>query len=409
MPGVPVAWSTSNPAIAAVQPNGLVTGAGAGAALIRASVEGYIGSAAVVVEGSGSNVYPVPPGIDATGVRDVTPELLDFFAAVPDGGTIAFPAGARYRIEGTLRLRDRNGLTFEGNGAEFFATEARPEGYAAGGTYPWRTRSHWHVIGGSNLTFRNVVVRGAHPDGGTSSGAYVPSLEAQHGFDVWGVNGLVLDRVRVTDVYGDFVYLSNRRDNALWSSNVHIRDSHFERNGRQGIAFAGTRDVLIERSYIGHVRRASLDFEPYAASAGVSGVTVRDNTFGPGRLLFIAAASSAEAPVRDITVAGNLLEGRALNSIIRAPAARGDPTRTRYANFRLINNRSEWGYGSPEALIKIEGVDGVQVLGNHQPLDPLRSMTGVYVDWSCWVVVANNTFPGAAREFHIHTTPPECS
>ena len=56
----------------------------------------------------------------------MTTALHAFFAGVPNGSTIVFPAHAQYRIEGTIRLRDRHDLTFAGNGATLFATTALP-------------------------------------------------------------------------------------------------------------------------------------------------------------------------------------------------------------------------------------------------------------------------------------------
>ena len=337
-------------------------------------------------------VYEVPAGIDASGTRDVTRELLDFFATVPDTATIAFKAGAIYRIERTLRLEDRHSLTFEGNGASFIATDPAPFGITGDGTYDRRnrTRSHWHLIGGSGLRFRNMVVRGANPNAGTSEPAYVDDFEAQHGFDVWGVKGLELDHITVTDVYGDFVYLSNRRDNGQWSSDIHIHDSHFERNGRQGIGFAGTENVLIERNYIGQTRRASMDFEPYNAGAGIRRVIVRENTFGPGRLLFLAAGSSAAAKIDEILVAQNRLTGKTMNVLMRSPAT------VRHSRVRFIGNTTDAAFGSPIPLMHFTGIDGIEVRNNVNPLDANRNMTAVYASESCAVEVAGNSFSGAA-------------
>src|SRR5690606_20561950 len=56
-------------------------------------------------------VVDVPAGIDATGRQDVTEALNDLIAGAPDGAVIRFPAGARYRAEGPIVVRDRVGLT----------------------------------------------------------------------------------------------------------------------------------------------------------------------------------------------------------------------------------------------------------------------------------------------------------
>src|SRR5438067_7537181 len=121
----------------------------------RAVVVALLGLVAAVASPLGSiptraaGTYNVPATIDSTGTTDVTQKLVDFFASVPDGSTIAFPAGGKYRIEGTLPISNRHNLVFDGNGAEFIA---RTDG---SGVPPWngkttnwpRNRVHWLVDG----------------------------------------------------------------------------------------------------------------------------------------------------------------------------------------------------------------------------------------------------------------------
>jgi hypothetical protein len=45
---------------------------------------------------------------------------------VPSGREISFRKGGRYRIEGTLFLRNRHNITIDGNGATVFATAPGP-------------------------------------------------------------------------------------------------------------------------------------------------------------------------------------------------------------------------------------------------------------------------------------------
>jgi hypothetical protein len=392
-------WSVSDGNRAVVDSQGVLTTRYPGAVTVFARADSAGGDARIeVLPGR----YDVPARIDAEGTADVTRQLLEFFQSVPDGSIIHFQAGARHRVEGTLLIRDRHDLTFVGNGALIFATDPRPANYAGAGTYPWRTRSHWHLIGGSNLVFVDLVVRGAHPNGGVDESAYRVDLEAQHGFDVQGTAGLVLERVRVTDVYGDFVYLSNRRDSGLWSSNIRIVDSHFERNGRQGIALAGTRDVLIERNYIGQTRRASLDLEPYSVSSGISNVTVRNNTFGPGRLLFLAAGSTVQARISDISIENNRLQGKTMNITMTAPVGG-----VRHRNIRIESNVTDLGFGGSQALMTFTRVDGVEVRLNSSVLASGRNMVGVRTIQSCAVVVRNNDFANAIMEADIQ--PFQCN
>jgi hypothetical protein len=320
----------------------------------------------------------VPDSVDATGSADVTEQLKAFIASVPDGSTISFPAGARYRIDASLIVEGRKNLTFEGNGAEFFAT-----------TEGDRERRHWWIRNSDGITIRDVVVRGANPNAGLADDAYRADREGQHGFDFAGVRNALLERVTVNDVYGDFVYLGLHKSG--WSRNITVRRSSFERNGRQGIAITAAEDVRIEQNRISEVRRSTFDIEPNGPGWGARRVMIVDNEIGRGRLNFIAGHGSA-APVDDITVARNRLKGKPMNISLVAPPSK------RRSNFSLIDNVSDYSYGSTSAAVKITGFDGVTIRDNVLPLVERRKMTAVHLQSTCGAVVENNEFKGAAKE-----------
>src|SRR5438874_13361168 len=66
--------------------------------------------------------HEAPGSIASDCSRDVTQQLLSWIASVPDHSTLSFASGGCYRIDGTLELTDRDGLTFEGNNATFRAS-----------------------------------------------------------------------------------------------------------------------------------------------------------------------------------------------------------------------------------------------------------------------------------------------
>jgi hypothetical protein len=341
----------------------------------------------------------VPSDIDATGAADVTDGLNTFFASVPDSSTILFPAGAQYRVEGTLLLIGRRKLTIEGNGATVLATTD-----GSGVTPPpllahlWpRGRRQFLFSGGADIVVRNLVVKGANPNAGTGDSAYKAPLEAQHGFEFAGVRGGELDHVTVSDVYGDFVYLG--ASGGQQASHIWIHDSHFERNGRQGVSFTGADTVLIERNYLAEVRRAHFDIEPNLATDEIRGVTIRDNRFGPGRLLFLASGG-APGTVEDITIANNVLIGKALIIQVTPPVG------TRRSRIHVTGNVSDMGFGSAGSLMAFDRIDDLEVSGNRNPLQANRAMTAITVRESCGVVVKNNDFPGSVAEVAI--VSPSC-
>lgn len=328
--------------------------------------------------------YMPPATVDATGTTDATDALLAFIDSVPDGSTIAFPAGANYRIDGTLDIQYRHNLTFEGNGARFFARSLGD-----------RTRRHFRFLGGSDIVVRDVVVVGASLVAGVGDHAYDRYREAQHGFMFSGVDTAELDGVTVTDIYGDFVYVGKDYGTGAWSKNIWVHDSVFERNGRQGIAVTAGRDVLIEDSRISEIRRATLDLEPNGPKGGAIGITFRNNEVGRGRLLFLAAVGQA-GQVRDVKITGNTLRGKVMNMNVHAPDG------TRRSNFLIADNVSDRKFGSPLGhLMKFHAVDGVTVTGNYQEIQDGREVVGVRTEDSCLVVVAGNTFPGASAESEI--------
>lgn len=332
--------------------------------------------------------------IDATGQSDVTQDLLALFASVRDGGTVRLAAGAQYRVEGPLVLENRHNLTIEGNGALLFATTTGENVTPPRGLqHKWpRKRAHLVVIGGGGLVVRNLQIRGAHSNGG-ANGDYVEGLEGQHGIALRGVQGAELDRVRITDVYGDFVYLGAYGGaRSAWTRNVRIHDSHFERNGRQGFGITAAEDVLLENNYIGDIRRTALDIEPNDESDGVKRLTVRKNTFGAIGNHFLAGHGK-KGTIEDIAIEENVVHAKMRVST--------HPAGNRRRNFRIVNNTSDHIVGLPLPLMTLNRIDGVMVRGNELLLNPNRAMTGVRVTQSCSVDIGGNTFTGALKEFEI--------
>ena len=342
-------------------------------------------------------VVNVPGSIDATGATDVTGALLAFFDTVADGSTVEFPAGARYRVDGTLHLVDRHDLTIDGNGAKFKATTKGDRG-----------RRQFHFRGGSNITVREVVVVGAHPEPG-KHGKYYKNLEAQHGFDFWGVDGVLVEDVVVRNVYGDFLYLGmdNRDHAAIWSKNVVVRDSTFRGSGRQGITINAAENVLIANNSISEVRRSTFDIEPNGGTWGVRHVRIVANQIGAGRLNFVANHGSRKAVFDDVQIVDNVLTGKAMKMYFRGGTGAG-----RRANLLIEGNVSNHRFGSGRGVIEVENFDGVTIRDNTQPFKTRRHgnkrMTAVKVKGSCDVDVSGNHFTGLVTEKKITNNHP-CS
>jgi Right handed beta helix region len=288
----------------------------------------------------GSALHP----IDATGASDVTAALQGLIDRTPDGGVVQLQAQGAYRVEGTLVMEERHNLRIEGNGARIFAT-----------TVGDGSRSHLRIIGGSHLAVRGLEIRGANPHAGTDGSAYVPDLEAQHGIRIEGGTDVEIDRVQVTDVHGDFLYLGRHLEDDRWTERVWIHDSTFARSGRQGISVTGGRDIVIEHNTISDVRMATIDLEPHP-SFGAENIHVIDNTFGPVRLISFAATGGGR--VDTVVVARNTLRGQALRLIANPPDG------TRRQRYWIVDNTSDTP--ANRTPLRFADIDGIVVTGNRQ-------------------------------------------
>jgi hypothetical protein len=231
--------------------------------------------------------------------RDVTDALQSWIDGVPDGSTMSLPAHACYRVEGTLQIDDRHDLLFEGNGATLVAKTR-----GKGSRLRVRGRSMLAVRQSTNITVRDLAVKGANPHAGTSDAAYQPDFEAQHAFQLNAVDGVLLDRVAASDVYGDFVYLGGAARTP--SRRVTVARSHFDRSGRQGISVTYGDDVTIVGNEIANVARSLFDLEPNRRNQEVRRLRIEANTTGPVKNFFLANKGSG-VDIGDVTVVDNVM------------------------------------------------------------------------------------------------------
>jgi Right handed beta helix region len=329
---------------------------------------------------AGATIYQIPAGIRANCSADVTQDILSWIASVPDNSVLSFGSGDCYRIDGTLELTGRNGLTFEGNGARFDAT-------TTGGNW----RSQWRLVGGSHIVLRNMAVQGANPMGGM----FVAQYQHQHGFDLVGVKDVEIDHTQISDVYGDCVYVTRGWDSAkAWSSNIHVHDSTCAGNGRMGIAVVAGRDIVVENSSFSQIARTAFDIEPNGAGFGAQNVTFRGNhVSGPLPGGFFTAIG--DGPVESVAVTGNTLSG------VGAYMAVLPPSGQRRSNITITDNVSDTGYYAPGSVaLDLLRVDGLTVTGNTIPLSG-PNMALADVAESCSVNVSQNTFPIGVVEARI--------
>jgi len=320
----------------------------------------------------------IPTSIDGTGATDVTTAMTNFLASVPDGSVVELQADATYRMESTLIITHRNGLAIDGNGATFVAT-----------TRADRDRANVRVLDSTAISFSDLKVKGANPDGGLNDDAQDTTLEGQAGIEARSVNGLVLDHVTITDVWGDFVWLGRDEQNP-WSSNVVIENCTFARNGRMGVSLTAVTNVTIENNNIDQIHRATFDMEAHYAGFGATYVDIKDNTIGVGRLYLVSSVGIGD--VSHFTFEGNTV-ARNLDIVMTSQDG------TVYPDWKILNNTSSTLAANPRgSSMSFDHLDGLTVSGNHQAVEKGRVMVGAAVTASCNVSITGNDYPGATSQ-----------
>jgi hypothetical protein len=321
----------------------------------------------------------VPSSIDATGATDVTSALQSFLNASPDNSELDFKAGARYRIEGTLKLNKHNDMAIDGKGATFFATTPTKD----------RNRSQWSFDDDSNLEVSNMTIHGANPHAGQADDAYVQDLEAQHGIQVDGGEHVDIHNVHITDTYGDFIYVGRSPGPVFGHpEDIHIHDNMLERNGRMGVTVSDGTRVVIDNNTINDTRRSTIDLEPYAHSGVIRDIWIVENHVGPGRLNFVAGEGAGD--VSNIVVASNILHAHGLGIDLIGPEGE-----TRY-DVTVVGNVSDTQVASTrESVMRFINYENVSVRDNVQPTPTNRTMSMVTAITSCNVeVTGNDLSPG---------------
>jgi hypothetical protein len=322
---------------------------------------------------------PVPAGIAANCSTDVTAAVLSWIRSVPDGTTLLFGAGGCYRIEGTLEIRGRSGLVFDGNGSTFRSTMA-----------PADQRAVWRAIDSRGLVFRNMTVIGSYGSGGT----FTASLQHAHGIDLRGTSAQV-SAVSVSDVAGDCVYFGLGYSSTTRSSGS-VSASTCRRTGRNGIAVAAGDDIRIAGNRLDTIGLNAVDIEPnQGAGWGSRRVVVDSNTIGRYRLY--AYALVLNAPLSEQSFTRNRIQGQGLRIGLV------DPGRTTYraASVTISGNTADTAQWAPS--IEATSIDGLSVTGNTVPM---TGGTMATVADSCRVSVTGNSYLGGTAQVSI--TSPAC-
>jgi hypothetical protein len=318
----------------------------------------------------------VPATVDPTGSRDVTGALQALIDRTPDGTTIRFASGGLYRVDGTLRLFGRAGLSFDGRGATLHATTVAD--------YERRT---WSVVDSTDISFTDLIVIGGHPNGGT----YVPQHEHEHGFGIQGGGAITIENVRISAVYGDCVYVGVD-DAGAWVDGVRVLDSSCSATGRNGVAIVGGRNVEVARTSFASIALFPFDIEPNESPVlnGASDISFHDNRITAPVGDYVVAADGW-GPVDRVTIADNVVFGDPFVATVHPLEGSG----YRRSDIVITGNRSDTPSSGTAPVMDFANVDRLTVTGNVQPF----SDQGVFarVANSCAVAVNGNVVGTAVQ------------
>jgi hypothetical protein len=348
---------------------------------------------ATVILRDGPEGVRVPYTIPADCSRDVTKSLNRWMASVPDGSTLVFGWRACYRTERTLRLTDRVGLTLHGNGATFKRFALSPPELR----YPHSNR-HWLVRGGSEITFKNMRVKGTNTvsDIGRSGfGSYRVAYEFEHAFSIHGVNGIVVTDVSADAVWGDGLCFAGGDQYAPGPSrNVHVTNFRVDRNGRQAITLSNIDGGLFENVRILHSRRAGFDLEP--PPGNVYNIEIRDSYVNSHLHAF---SSAGRGDVSNIEIHHNVVDGYSVPWMYVK-----ETYGLRRHDWSVHDNKVLKLMGSPMPMLYFVNVDNVAVERNISYAQTRQSRKAVSFNSAGGVLlVADNDFTGACWAYVADT------
>jgi hypothetical protein len=223
-----------------------------------------------------------------------------------EAGTVVEGAGESFLANETVTLFDRAGVTLQ----DFTLT-----------------RDHWDpehltdnhgkilvVAGGQDITLDGLSIFGPHQQPGT----YAAWAEGNHGIDLEGVTGCIVQGCRVENTFGDGIYLGaplrkevrDRDDIAFrWASSVEIVSCSITGTGRQGISFIGAQDVYVENCYLDNVARTHFDCEPTGEHTGTDTIELVGNKVGSCRNGLLNVHGTANTPADNWTLRRNVQVG----------------------------------------------------------------------------------------------------
>ena len=380
-----------------------------------------------------SNIYVLCP-IKPDSIRDLTLQFKIFFDTLQSGTEnrrviLSFYPG-KYLIDGDSAfnsIRDKDGklrgaygaieikgkkyLTINGEGATFVSNApAVPYNSTISGN-GYSRRRHIFLTESNNIALLNITLKGSNYTRGDSlkngqpifwhgkadrqgrSGApgYRAAWEFEHGIAVHGCDSITIDNANISAVWGDAVYLGNYP--SAPTTRAIVRNSYFEKIGRQGVALCNTDSTLIENITLRFGRRSAIDFEPYNSEGFVRNVVVR-NCDLKTQLTVIASAGNGD-------VSGVKIIGNKYHTTGHFISCFDSREITRRSNWLVENNERLNSFGSPSAPIRFGMTDGIVIRNNIETISEKQSRTIAYFSDCTGIVIEGNDF-GSGNHYFLN-------
>jgi hypothetical protein len=306
----------------------------------------------------------VPTTINSTGTADASAALNSWIATVPNNSTIVFKSGTTYLLNDGIKLVNRHGLTFLGNGATLKAN-------GTAGTHTDTPFALWGADTGITIDGFTII-------GNNTTGLYNPDgvHENLMGVNIFGGKDIEIRNNTIRNTWGDCVYVTSSEDefgNRTWSEDVYIHGNSCSKIGRMGIAVIAVNRITVENNSFDDMSLDVLDIEPDWPNQGARDVMFRNNTIGSYahsdlyRSMVMHIVGNAQAPVVNVTMDNNVItEGRQVNARNSAGGVTARADRPGRQNIRITNNRSN--VAGPGYMLDIQNTNTVVITGNVQPL-----------------------------------------
>ncbi len=314
-------------------------------------------------------VYKIPNSIRSDGSREVSRDINDWIASIPNGtagayNTAAFANNGIYWVDDTIEPHSKSYIAFSGNGSTFVRRNELP-----GTATVIRKRAHWRFNECAWFSYDDLHVEGqADPAVGYNS-----ALEAQHTFTHTSSVHSLSNNCTANNVWGDAFNFANSISGL---PSAHHNVAYFTSGiaHRHSVSVTTGDDITFSSCHFERSWRAGVDLEPNSNNGLATRILFEDCEWGSHRLHWLAAAPRCGV-VSDVTMT------RCTDGSPLLVAVTCDPTYTvggitpRRADFTIDSCTSTASQGGPSgAVMDFHYTDGfVTVTNNVQPLQSGRT------------------------------------